>query len=92
MDEPVSFAPSADADTIYYHRAMKQPDKAEFVTTIQKKVDDTSRDLMHPNGPKNFVLNIFFLDIMFQQIPHNIRTRKNAHDSGKNTITNSFSL
>ena len=34
----LAFAASADPDTMYYHEAMREPDRAEFIKAMQKEV------------------------------------------------------
>jgi hypothetical protein len=38
--DPVVFMSATDKDTIYYHQAMKSPDKKNFVEAIAKEVND----------------------------------------------------
>ena len=40
MTNPFSFAASSDPDTMYYHQAMRQPDKKEFVKAMVKEFND----------------------------------------------------
>ena len=40
MLDPIVFKASADKDTMYYHQAMKVPDKAEFVQAIVREIND----------------------------------------------------
>ncbi|KAL7565945.1 hypothetical protein ACA910_008403 [Epithemia clementina (nom. ined.)] len=40
MDEPISFAASADPDTMYYHEAMQEPDRELFREAMQKEIFD----------------------------------------------------
>ncbi|KAL7575276.1 hypothetical protein ACA910_001801 [Epithemia clementina (nom. ined.)] len=40
MDEPVSFAATTDPDTMYYHEAMREPDRELFRETMQKEIQD----------------------------------------------------
>jgi hypothetical protein len=37
--DPIAFASSNDPDTMYYHQAMRQPDRDEFVKAIIKEVN-----------------------------------------------------
>ena len=34
----LAFAASADPDTMYYHEAMREPDRAEFIKAMEKEV------------------------------------------------------
>jgi predicted SnoaL-like aldol condensation-catalyzing enzyme len=40
MADPIAFLAKTDADTLYYHQAMKAPDAKEFRQAMQGKVDD----------------------------------------------------
>jgi hypothetical protein len=38
MADPIAFAASADLDTMYYHQALKEPDRANFIEAMQTEV------------------------------------------------------
>ena len=38
MADPIAFAASADPDTMYYHQALKEPDRANFIEAMQTEV------------------------------------------------------
>jgi hypothetical protein len=40
MADPIAFLAKADEDTMYFHQAMKAPDKKEFVKAIVKEMND----------------------------------------------------
>jgi hypothetical protein len=40
MTDPIAFLAKADEDTMYFHQAMKAPDKEEFVKAIVKEMND----------------------------------------------------
>ena len=40
---PLAMKASSDPDIMYYHEAMAQPDKKEWVTTVKKELDDQER-------------------------------------------------
>jgi hypothetical protein len=40
MADPIAFLAKTDADTLYYHQAMKAPDAKEFRQAMQGEVDD----------------------------------------------------
>jgi hypothetical protein len=35
---PIAFAASADPDTMYYHQALKEPDRDTFIEVMQEEV------------------------------------------------------
>ena len=51
-DDPIqAYAASADPDTLYYHEAMKAPDKKQFQVAMEKEIND-----QWENG--NFILKL----------------------------------
>ncbi|GFH52929.1 hypothetical protein CTEN210_09405 [Chaetoceros tenuissimus] len=40
----LAFKANADPDTLYHHEAMKQPDRKEFIKSMQKEVDDQMKN------------------------------------------------
>ena len=40
MTNPISFSASSDPDTMYYHQAMKEPDRQEFIKAMAKEFND----------------------------------------------------
>jgi hypothetical protein len=40
MTDPIAFLAKADEDKMYFHQAMKAPDKGEFVKAIVKEMND----------------------------------------------------
>ena len=60
MKDPIAFLAKSDRDTMYYHQAMKQPDKIQFQHAMEKEFLDHSRrkywELCHlddvPKGTK----------------------------------------
>ena len=40
MKDPIGFKASTDPDTMYYHQAMKAPDKEQFISAIVKEIND----------------------------------------------------
>jgi hypothetical protein len=40
MTDPIAFLAKADEDTMYFHQAMKAPDKKEFFKAIVKEMND----------------------------------------------------
>jgi hypothetical protein len=36
--DPISFSATSDPDTMYWHQAMQQPDKKEFIKAAEKEV------------------------------------------------------
>ena len=40
MLDPIAFKATGDPDTMYFHQAMKEPDKDEFLKAIVKEVND----------------------------------------------------
>ena len=41
MQDPImAYKATSDPDTMYLHQAMKEPDRKEFVTAMQKEVKD----------------------------------------------------
>lgn len=62
MEDPMAYKAVADPDTMYWHQAMKEPDKAKFQDAMEKEVTDqynngnftvVSRDQV-PSGHKIF--------------------------------------
>jgi hypothetical protein len=44
MDDPVAFLITTNKDTMYYHEAIKQPDRLQFINAMIKEINDhTSR-------------------------------------------------
>eukprot|EP00957_Ditylum_brightwellii_P133687 10192844-Ditylum_brightwellii.AAC.2 len=39
MQQPLAYLPQADPDTMQYHQAMKEPDKAQFIEAIVHEVN-----------------------------------------------------
>ena len=39
MSDPIAFKATADPDTMYYHQAMKEPDREQFLAAIVKEVN-----------------------------------------------------
>ena len=37
MDDPIAFKASTDPDTMYFHQAMKAPDRKQFLEAIASK-------------------------------------------------------
>jgi len=40
MVDPIGFKASSDPDTMYYHQAMRAPDKDQFLAAIVKEIND----------------------------------------------------
>ena len=40
MKDPLAFLASQQQDTMYYHQALKEPDRDEFIKAIVKEVND----------------------------------------------------
>jgi len=40
MKDPIGFKASTNPDTMYYHQAMKTPDKEQFISAIVKEIND----------------------------------------------------
>jgi hypothetical protein len=40
MTDPIAFLAKRDEDTVYFHQAMKAPDRDEFVKVIVKEMND----------------------------------------------------
>ena len=40
MNDPIAFAATSNPDTLYYHEALKAPDRDNFIQAMQKEVQD----------------------------------------------------
>ena len=40
LDNPIAFMASTDPDTMYYHQAMKEPNREHFKESVHKKIED----------------------------------------------------
>ena len=46
LDNPISMAASLDPDTMYYHQAMKQEDRGEFIKGMQDEMNIRKQDFV----------------------------------------------
>ena len=51
----LAFAASADPDTMYYHEAMREPDRAEFIKAMQKEVNSHTENGVWELVPRSSV-------------------------------------
>jgi hypothetical protein len=51
----LAFAASADPDTMYYHEAMREPDRAEFIKAMQKEVKSHTENEVWELVPRSSV-------------------------------------
>jgi hypothetical protein len=40
MSDPIAFAASSDPDTMYLHKALRAPDRSEFIKAMQQEIKD----------------------------------------------------
>ena len=89
MSDPIAFKATADPDTMYYHQAMKEPDREQFLAAIVKEVNDHIKgnhwEMIHisqvPEGEK--ILDLVWAmkrkrDIKTQQV-YKHKERLNIH-------------
>jgi len=43
LDDPIAFKASSNPDTIYHHKAMKEPDSGKFKGAMVKEVNNLSK-------------------------------------------------
>ena len=43
LDNPIAYKATNDPDTLYHHKAMKQPDKKKFQEAMVKEVNDHTK-------------------------------------------------
>ncbi|KAI2499367.1 hypothetical protein MHU86_15079 [Fragilaria crotonensis] len=51
----LAFAASADPDTMYYHEAMREPDRAEFIKAMEKEVKSHTENEVWELVPRSSV-------------------------------------
>jgi len=44
MDDPVAFLSKSCGDTMYFHQAMRQPDREQFIEAVVKEVNDHTKN------------------------------------------------